>query len=76
MLISASIATGEQEVCSTRGCQMSYMNNSEFAPAGGIQELSFDEVDQVEGAIVPLVLGVIAAGVAGYYLCEYIVAHC
>ncbi|MFN3620205.1 hypothetical protein [Sphingorhabdus sp.] len=30
---------------------MSYMeNNAAFAPAGGIQELSFDEIEQVEGA--------------------------
>jgi len=30
---------------------MSYMDhNAAFAPAGGIQELSFDEIDQVEGA--------------------------
>ncbi len=39
-----------------RGCRMSYMNHSEFTPAGGIQELSFDEVEQVDGAIAPLVI--------------------
>jgi hypothetical protein len=26
-----------------------------FAPAGGIQELSFDEIDEVVGGFVPLV---------------------
>ncbi len=29
---------------------MSYMSNAEFAPASGIQELSFDEIDYVNGA--------------------------
>ena len=30
---------------------MSYMNaHAAFAPAGGIQELSFDEIDLVDGA--------------------------
>lgn len=29
---------------------MSYMNQSEFAPAAGIQELSFDEIQAVSGA--------------------------
>ena len=28
---------------------MSYMNQAAFAPTGGIQELSFDEIDLVEG---------------------------
>jgi hypothetical protein len=33
-----------------RGLFMSYMNtHAAFAPAGGIQELSFDEIDQVDG---------------------------
>jgi hypothetical protein len=36
---------------------MSYVdNNAAFAPAGEIQELAFDEIEQVNGAIVPLVL--------------------
>jgi hypothetical protein len=35
---------------------MSYMNQAAFAPAGGIQELNFDEIEHVNGAIVPLVL--------------------
>ena len=36
---------------------MSYMNtHAAFAPAGGIQELSFDEIDLVGGGIAPLVL--------------------
>ena len=36
---------------------MSYMDtHAAFAPAGGIQELSFDELDQVDGGIIPLVL--------------------
>ncbi len=29
---------------------MSYMNQPAFAPAGGIQELNFDEIDLVDGA--------------------------
>lgn len=29
---------------------MSYMNQTEFAPAAGIQELSFDEIEAVGGA--------------------------
>jgi hypothetical protein len=28
---------------------MSYMNQAAFAPAGGIQELNFDEIAQVDG---------------------------
>lgn len=56
---------------------MAYMDaNAVFAD--GIQELSFDEIEQINGAVAPLLLvaAVIAAGVAGYYVCEYIVAHC
>ncbi|GEM_PF-1156869 len=29
---------------------MSYMDQTAFAPAGGIQELNFDEVEMVEGS--------------------------
>lgn len=32
------------------------MSHAEFAPTGGIQELSFDEVEQVDGAVAPLVI--------------------
>ena len=33
---------------------MSYMDtHAAFAPAGGIQELSFDEIEEVGGGIVP-----------------------
>jgi len=40
---------------------MSYMNtHAAFAPAGGIQELSFDEIDQVDGGL-PMVVGVAIA---------------
>ena len=35
---------------------MSYMNtHAAFAPAGGIQELSFDEIDLVGGGTLPLI---------------------
>ena len=45
---------------------MSYMNtHAAFAPAGGIQELSFDEVDLVDGAIVPFFF---AAACAATYI--------
>lgn len=40
---------------------MSYISNAEFAPAGNIQELSMDEIENVNGGIVPLAL---AAAVA------------
>lgn len=75
---SASNATGEPGNCTMRGCRMSYMNHSEFALAGRIQELSIDEIEQVDGAVAPLLVAaaVIAAGVAGYYVCAYIAEHC
>lgn len=42
---------------------MSYMDhNAAFAPAGGIQELSFDEVGEVDGGIVPIVAAVLIVG--------------
>ena len=51
---------------------MSYMSNAEFAPASGIQELSFDEIDYVAGGPLPLVIipiakavGYVAAAAAG-----------
>ena len=35
---------------------MSYMNtHAAFAPASGIQELSFDEIDLVEGGFLPAI---------------------
>lgn len=40
---------------------MSYMDHTAFADVGGIQELSFDEVEQVDGAIAPLVIIAVAA---------------
>ncbi|MFN3620204.1 hypothetical protein [Sphingorhabdus sp.] len=46
---------------------MSYMeNNAAFAPAGGIQELSFDEIDLVGGAgrnLTATEVGLVAGGV-------------
>ena len=50
---------------------MSYMSNAEFAPASGIQELSFDEIDYIAGGpawLVPLAVAAIGAvgAVAGY----------
>ena len=44
---------------------MSYMNQSAFAPVGGIQELSFDEIDLVDGAISMRDVGNAARWVAG-----------
>ena len=44
---------------------MSYMNDhAQFSPAGGIQELTFDEIDEVGGGPGPLVI--LAAVAAGY----------
>jgi hypothetical protein len=44
---------------------MSYMDtNAAFAPAGGIQELSFDEIEEVGGGPGPLVI--LAIGAVGY----------
>lgn len=42
---------------------MSYMSNAEFAPASGIQELSFDEIETVDGAVVPFLLGAAYVGI-------------
>jgi|CXWL01.1.fsa_nt_gi hypothetical protein len=52
---------------------MSYMNHdAAFAPAGGIQELSFDEVDAVAGGPVSastvLAVGAAVVGGAGLIL--------
>jgi hypothetical protein len=52
-----------------RGLFMSYMNtHAAFAPAGGIQELSFDEIEEVGGgpAFIPAIVGYLStpAGVA------------
>jgi hypothetical protein len=46
---------------------MSYMNQTEFASAAGIQELSLDEVDSVFGGAPPLIGAGIAirAGIGG-----------
>ena len=41
---------------------MSYMgHDAAFAPAGGIQELSFDEVEEVGGGIIPLIVPLVVA---------------
>lgn len=48
---------------------MSYMNHSAgFVPAGGLQELSFEEVEQVAGGVGPLVP--IAVAVAAAKACS------
>jgi len=45
---------------------MSYMDhNTAFAPAGGIQEMSFQEVDQVGGGALPALV-VLGAKLVGY----------
>lgn len=44
---------------------MSYMNQNEFAPAAGIQELSFEEMETVGGGVAPLIL---AAAVGATYV--------
>jgi hypothetical protein len=55
-----------------RGLFMSYMNtHAAFAPAGGIQELSFDEISAVSGAIGP---GVIVAWKVGGFLAAIAIA--
>ena len=33
---------------------MSYMDHAEFAPNGGIQELNFNEIDEVSGGLAPV----------------------
>lgn len=43
---------------------MSYMSSTEFAPAGSIQALSFDEIDSVAGGPGP-VAAVAGAGAVG-----------
>ena len=46
---------------------MSYLDpNVAFAPAGGMQELSFDEIEQVNGGLlwlVPIVVPIVVAAV-------------
>ena len=46
---------------------MSYMDtHAAFAPAGGIQELSFNEINEVGGGLwqlVPVIIGAIAGSV-------------
>jgi hypothetical protein len=59
-----------------RGLFMSYMNtHAAFAPAGGIQELSFDEVRFVSGSVgVPGgAIGGVVGGIFGGY--NYIAGH-
>ena len=45
------------------------MDHTAFADVGGIQELSFDEVEQVDGGILPVILFVagVALGVLACY---------
>lgn len=40
---------------------MSYMNQAAFAPARGIQELSFEEIEEVVGGAVPAAFAACAA---------------
>lgn len=47
------------------GEYMSYMDhNAAFAPAGGIQELSFDDIGAVDGGIIPIVVAYYSIGIA------------
>lgn len=44
---------------------MSYMDrNFAFAPAGGVQELSFDELVQVDGGVIPIVVAYYSIAIA------------
>lgn len=55
---------------------MSFMgHDAAFAPAGGIQELSFDEVDGVSGGVGVAggVIGGVVGGLAGGY--NYVAGH-
>ena len=55
---------------------MSYMgHDAAFAPAGEIQELSFDEVDGVSGGVGVArgVIGGVVGGLAGGY--NYVAGH-
>jgi len=36
-------------------------HDAAFAPAGGIQELSFDEIEEVGGGIIPLIVPLVVA---------------
>jgi lactobin A/cerein 7B family class IIb bacteriocin len=46
---------------------MSYMDSNQiFAPANGIQELSFNEIDQVDGGLLPAILALAALAGACY----------
>lgn len=60
---------------SLKGTQMSYMNQADFAPAAGVHELSFEEVDRVDGGVgVPgAAIGGVIGGLAGGY--NYIANH-
>ena len=44
---------------------MSYMDQTAFAPAGGIQELNFDEVETVAGGWIPIVVAYYSIGIVG-----------
>ena len=46
------------------GTKMSYMDHTAFADVGGIQELSFDEVDNVNGGIIPIIVAYYAIAIA------------
>jgi hypothetical protein len=57
---------------------MSYMNNQmEFRAPAGIQELSFDEIDEVNGGHPVLIgLALLGAVALGYLACDYIARNC
>lgn len=46
---------------------MSYMNNAEFAPLAGIQELRMEDIDGVTGGLHPLLIAgaIVAIGFGG-----------
>ena len=46
------------------GTKMSYMDHTAFADVGGIQELSFDEVDNVNGGFIPIIVAYYAIAIA------------
>lgn len=52
---------------------MSYMEHSAaFSPTDGIQELSFDELEEVNGSAIPIVAAYYAIGIVGTL---YVAAH-
>ena len=47
---------------------MSYMNQAAFAPVGGIQELSFDEIGIVDGAAHEAAEAILVGAGAGAFI--------